>query len=67
VSKKDLNIMRVIPKYMAPKLKITVSLSQKVIDFIRAEVAEGNAPSVGWVVETAVREKMERKKRTKPH
>lgn len=49
---------------MASRPRVTISLSQDVIDWLRKQVKEGKEASIGWVVEKMALAKMKKTRRT---
>lgn len=56
-----------IKSNMPPRIRVTVTLGQPVVEWLRQQVREGNKPSTGWLIEELVLERMreeeQRKKR----
>ena len=51
---------------MASRPRVTISLSQDVIDWLREQVKEGKEASVGWVIEKMALAKMKKRARKSP-
>jgi Arc/MetJ-type ribon-helix-helix transcriptional regulator len=51
---------------MASRPRVTISLSQDVIDWLREQVKEGKEASVGWVIEKMALAKMKKRARKCP-
>ena len=49
---------------MASRQRVTISLSQDVIDWLREQVKEGKEASIGWVVEKMALTQMKKARRT---
>lgn len=49
---------------MASRPRVTISLSQDVIDWLRAQVKEGKEASIGWVVEKMALAQMKKARTT---
>ncbi len=43
---------------MVKRTKITITLGQPIVDWLKSKVDEGEYPSMGWAVEMLVREKI---------
>jgi Arc/MetJ-type ribon-helix-helix transcriptional regulator len=50
---------------MANRPKVTVSLGNTVIEWLRSKVAAGEEPSIGWVIEGLVMREMKKEKNKK--
>lgn len=51
---------------MTSRPRVTISLSQDVIDWLREQVNEGKEASVGWVIEKMALAKMKKRTRKSP-
>lgn len=49
---------------MPSRPRVTISLSQDVIDWLREQVKEGKEASIGWVVEKMALTQMKKARRT---
>jgi Arc/MetJ-type ribon-helix-helix transcriptional regulator len=47
---------------MPKRIKVTITLGQPIVEWLREQVKEGHEPSTGWIIERLVREAMERQK-----
>lgn len=52
---------------MTSRPRVTISLSQDVIDWLREQVKEGKEASVGWVIEKMALAKMKKRVRKSPN